>query len=88
MRNLDRTNRTAPAEPRRETVGVEPLALAIPQAMAVSGLSRSAIYREAGRGNITLIKAGRSTLVCMDSVRTFLASLPRASIRPPRGEAA
>ncbi len=32
------------------TVVVEPLALPIPAAVAISGLSRSAIYREAGGG--------------------------------------
>ena len=50
----------------------------------MTGLSRSAIYREAGRGNLVLLKLGRSTLLCMVSARAFLASLPRASIRPPR----
>ena len=69
-------------------VGVEPLALPIKQAMAVTGLSRSAFYREAGRGNIELLKLGRTTLVCMASARAFLASLPRASIRPPRKRSA
>ena len=63
---------------------MEPLALPIQQAQVVTGLSRSGIYREAGRGNIVLIKHGRTTLVWMPSARAFLASLPRASIRPPR----
>jgi hypothetical protein len=53
-------------------------------AVHAAGISRSAIYREAGNGNITLLKNGRSTLVCMTSVRRFLASLPRASVRAPR----
>jgi len=56
----------------------------IPMAVAISGLSRSAIYRAAGEGRIKLVKAGRTTLVDMASVRAFLASLPRAPIRPPR----
>ncbi len=66
---------------------VEAIALPVAAASAVSGLSRSGIYREAGRGNITLLKCGRSTLVDMASVRAFLAALPRATIRPPRDEA-
>jgi hypothetical protein len=60
---------------------VEPLALPISAAVMVSGLSRSAIYREAGAGRIKLLKLGRTTLVDMASVRAFLSSLPAAQIR-------
>jgi hypothetical protein len=84
MPNLNRINKAAPAGLPCAPAGAEPLALPIPQAMAVTGLSRSAVYREAGRGNIKLLKLGRTTLVCMASARAFLASLPCASIRPPR----
>jgi len=63
---------------------IEPLALPILAAVAVSGLSRSAIYREAGNGRIKLIKLGRTTLVDMASVREFLANLPPANIRAPK----
>ncbi len=66
---------------------VEPLALPVAAAMVASGLSRSSIYREAGRGNIRLLKLGRTTLVDMASVRAFLATLPVAPIRAPRGTA-
>jgi hypothetical protein len=64
---------------------IEPLALPIMVAVAVSGLSRSAIYREAGHGRIKLLKLGRTTLVDMASLRAFLASLPVANIRAPKG---
>ncbi len=77
-------DKAAPAGLPGAPAGVEPLALPVKQAIAVTGLSHSAIYREAGRGNIELLKLGRTTLVCMVSARAFLASLPRASIRPPR----
>jgi len=63
---------------------IEPLALSIPAAVAASGFSRSAIYREAGRGRIKLLKLGRTTLVDMNSLRALLASLPIAEIRAPR----
>jgi hypothetical protein len=62
---------------------IEPLALPIARAVAVTGLSRSAIYREAGAGRIKLLKLGRSTLVDMHSVRAFLSTLPVARIRAP-----
>jgi excisionase family DNA binding protein len=60
---------------------MQPLAVPLPHAPAVTGLSRSTIYREAARGNIRLLKVGRSTLVDMASVRAFLTNLPTASIR-------
>jgi hypothetical protein len=63
---------------------IEPLALPILAAVAATGLSRSAIYREAGQGRIKLLKLGRTTLVDMTSIRAFLASLPTANIRAPK----
>ena len=57
------------------------LAAPISRAVELSGLSRSGLYREAARGNIRLLKTGRTTLVDMNSVRRFLASLPEAPIR-------
>jgi hypothetical protein len=60
----------------------EPIAVRIPWAMRISGLSRSEIYRRAGRGEIILLKCGRSTLVEYRSLRGLIKSLPRASIRP------
>jgi hypothetical protein len=72
----------------RACVAPEPLALPIPQAVAVTGLSRSALYRLAGEGRIVLLKHGRTTLVEMASARAVLAGLPRASIRAPRGRTA
>lgn len=61
-----------------------PIALPLAKALAVLGLSRSTLYREAGRGSIKLLKMGRSTLVDMASARGFIANLPVAEIRPPR----
>ena len=57
------------------------MAAPIRQACAISGLSRSGIYRAAAAGQIRLIKNGRSSLVDMASVREYLAGLPRADIR-------
>jgi hypothetical protein len=69
---------------KRGAAAVEPIALPILAAVAISGLSRSAIYREAGAGRIKLMKLGRTTLVDMGSVRALLASLPVANIRAPK----
>lgn len=59
---------------------VEPLAVPLSKAPAVTGLSRSSIYRHAQAGRLTLLKSGRTTLVDMASARALLASLPRAVI--------
>jgi hypothetical protein len=58
----------------------EPLALPLAKAVAVTGFSRSAIYRLAAKGKIILLKHGRTTLVDMQSARATLAGLPRATI--------
>lgn len=60
----------------------------LPQAPAVFGLSRSAIYRAAAEGQIKLVKLGRSTLVDAASARAFLANLPAAEVRRRGVEAA
>ena len=69
----------APAAPTPD-----PLAVRLPEAVRISGFSRSEIYRRAGRGEIVLLKCGKSTLVDMASLRAAVTSLPRAAIRPPR----
>jgi hypothetical protein len=61
----------------------DPIAVRIPEATRISGFSRSELYRRAGRGEIVLLKCGKSTLVDMASLRAAVASLPRASIRQP-----
>ncbi|RAI55956.1 hypothetical protein DOO78_23470 [Roseicella frigidaeris] len=59
---------------------MEPLAVPLARAPAITGLSRSTIYREVARGNLRLLKVGRTSLLDMASVRAFLASLPVAEI--------
>ncbi|MGK7870779.1 hypothetical protein [Falsiroseomonas sp. E2-1-a20] len=50
-----------------------------------SGLSRSALYREAGAGRLVFRKAGRTTIVDGASLAALVASLPVAAIGPDRG---
>ena len=54
-----------------------PMKVPLPQAPMVFGLSRSAIYRAAQDGHITLSKLGRGTLVDTASVIAYLDGLPR-----------
>jgi excisionase family DNA binding protein len=64
----------------------DPLAVPLRQAPAVTGLSLSTIYRLASDGRLTLLKSGRSTLLCMASARAYLAALPQLPARS-RGDA-
>lgn len=66
---------------------VQPLAVPLSQAPRVLGLSRRHIYRLAGAGRLTLLKSGRATLLCMDSARAYLATLPHAQVKRPGGAA-
>lgn len=54
----------------------DPLVVPLTQAPLYFGLSRSALYRAAAHGHISLKKLGRSTLVDVASVRAWLAKLP------------
>ncbi|MGD0109012.1 MAG: helix-turn-helix domain-containing protein [Rhodopila sp.] len=56
----------------------------IPDACRISGLSRSEIYRRLAVGDIHAVKNGSRTLILLDSLRAYLASLPAATFRAPR----
>ena len=53
-----------------------PLAVTIPQAVAATGLSRSAIYVALKEKRLTGRKAGRRTLIPYNQLEAYLASLP------------
>lgn len=53
-----------------------PLAVTIPDAVKLSGMSRTAIYEALKRQDITARKAGRRTLISFADLQTYLASLP------------
>ncbi len=53
-----------------------PLALSIPDAVKVSGMSRSSIYEAMKRGELAALKAGRRTLIPVAALEAYLASLP------------
>jgi excisionase family DNA binding protein len=67
-----------------EATLINPLALTIHEAVRISGLSRSEIYRRLSNGNVKAVKSGSRTLILMDSLRAHLASLPAAKFRAPR----
>lgn len=54
------------------------LAATIPQSVEISGLSRSAIYRAAKEGKLTIRKNGGRSLILLSDLQAFLQSLPAA----------
>ena len=69
---------------------IEPVNLSIKDAVRISGISRSELYRRlAAPGNgIRAVKLGRTTLICWQSLRSYLATLPAATFRAPSQAAA
>lgn len=55
---------------------LEPLSLTIPQAVRMSGMSRTAIYAALRERKLFAFKAGKRTLIRFDSLSAFLNSLP------------
>ncbi|WP_271439758.1 helix-turn-helix domain-containing protein [Pontixanthobacter luteolus] len=53
-----------------------PLNYQIPEAVQVSGLSRSRIYEALRKQELRAIKAGRRTLIPVAELEAYLASLP------------
>lgn len=53
-----------------------PLAVTIPDAVRLSGCSRTALYEALKRGDLTARKAGRRTLISFADLEAYLAGLP------------
>lgn len=52
------------------------LAATIDKSTEISGLSRSAIYRAARKGKLTIRKNGTRSLILVSELQAFLQSLP------------
>ena len=50
----------------------EPISVKVPEAVRMTGLSRSRIYELMRSGDITFAKVGSSTLIIVDSLRRFI----------------
>jgi hypothetical protein len=59
----------------------QPAMFTIQGAQDFSGLARSRLYELMSAGTIEARKCGRRTLLVGDSLRQYLANLPRADIR-------
>ncbi len=69
---------------RLRNASLDPLALPIADAVTFSGLSRSEVYRQLATGKLRAVKSGSRTLVLVESIRAYLASLPTATFRPAK----
>lgn len=56
----------------------EVLAVPITEAARIGGVGRSTIYAEISRGNLKTRKVGRRTIVMVDDLKAWLASLPES----------
>lgn len=63
------------------SASIEAIAVLIPEAERISGLSRTKIYKELAAGHLEAVKHGNRTLILVESIRARLASLPRATFR-------
>jgi excisionase family DNA binding protein len=51
---------------------MEPISVRVPEALRLTGLSRSRLYELLGSGEIEFVKVGASTLVLVESLRAFI----------------
>lgn len=54
----------------------------------IYGFSRSTIYELIGGGHFQAVKSGARTLIIVQSVEDYMASLPAAKVAAPRARAA
>jgi hypothetical protein len=68
---------------------LEPTAVPIPRASELLGdKSYSEIYEAIDEGKLVALKDGRKTLITVESIRSYMAALPRGPVRAlaPRRE--
>lgn len=54
------------------SASAEPISVKIPEAVRLTGLSRSRIYELMRSGDLEYAKVGSSTLILVDSLRSFI----------------
>jgi hypothetical protein len=63
-------------------VSLAPILVTIPQAAAMIGRGVTFIYGAIGDGTIRAVKSDKRTLVVVESLHSYAASLPSAKIKP------
>ncbi len=68
----------------KASTGNQLLAVTIPEAVRLSGLSRSELYRQMSAGRICARKSGSRTLIIWASLQAHIEALPLAEFRAPK----
>jgi hypothetical protein len=63
---------------------VEPILCSVPQGRQMLGIGTQAIYDLLGAGLIKGVKHGTRTLLVVQSLRDYVATLPEAKVAAPR----
>jgi hypothetical protein len=61
---------------------IEPLLLSVPQTSQTIGRGIATIYELIGSGQLDARKSDGRTLITMESIKRYVASLPKAEIKP------
>ena len=62
----------APGYVRADRIAVAPLAVRVPQAVSMLGISRSKLYEFIQSGDVEIVKIGRATLIPVESLSRLL----------------
>jgi predicted DNA-binding transcriptional regulator AlpA len=65
---------------------VTPILVSVNDALTMSGMSRSSLYRRLGEGQLEGRKLGSRTMLVADSLRAFIDSAPVVTIKPPKAK--
>jgi|AAFX01.1.fsa_nt_gi excisionase family DNA binding protein len=60
--------------PSRPFAGAEPISVKVPEAVRLTGISRSRLYELMRSGDVAFAKVGSSTLILVDSLRAYVES--------------
>lgn len=60
------------SELQQEWVAREPISVRVPEAIRLTGLSRSRLYELMKSGDVEFVKVGSSTLILVESLRSFI----------------
>jgi hypothetical protein len=63
---------------------VEPILCSVPQGCQMLSVGTQAMYDLIGAGLVKAVKKGTRTLLVVESLKTYAATLPPAKIAPPR----
>ena len=61
-------------QPQGASSAADPISVRIPEAVRMTGLSRSRLYELMGSGEIEFVKVGASTLILVESLKAFIES--------------